>query len=263
MVFADGELIHIRAACSILLITWGAAAQPAAESLDTAKPARVIELKGATHHVQGVDTEGDRVWVTSVDRLTRKGYLYEFSLKTGAEQHVTEIQDGDRFHPGGFASSGKSLWIPVAEYRANSSAVIQRRSKKTHQVEFQFAVADHIGCVAVTPEFVIGGNWDSRTFYFWTHQGALVRKVESSTGNAYQDMKFDGQFVVASGMLADRTGAIDWLDLKSMRLVHRMRVGSTDRGASFAREGMAIHGKELVFLPEDSPSRLFVFRLPL
>src|SRR5687768_10296410 len=93
---------------------------------------------------------------------------------------------------------------------------------------FQFAVADHIGCIAVTPEFLIGGNWDSRDFYVWDHQGKLIRKVSSATGNAYQDMKFrDGQFV-ASGLLAGRGAAIDWLD-PSMSLHHRPRLGSTDR----------------------------------
>jgi len=174
--------------------------------------------------------------------------------------------DGCTCHENGMVvtltdASGKSLWIPVAEYRANSSAVIQRRNKDTHALELQFTVPDHIGCIAVTPEFLIGGNWDSRIFYFWTHEGKLVRKVISSTGNAYQDMKFEGGHVVAGGVLADRSGAVDWLDLKTMNHVHRMNVGRTDRGAPFTREGMSIRGKEIVFLPEDSPSRLFLFTL--
>jgi hypothetical protein len=46
-----------------------------------------------------------------------------------------------------------------------------------------------------------------------------------------------------------------------MSLVHRMKVGRTDRGAPFTREGMSIRGKEIVFLPEDSSSRLFLFTL--
>jgi hypothetical protein len=74
-------------------------------------------------------------------------------------------------------------------------------------------------------------------------------------------MKFDGGYVVGGGVLADRSGAVDWLDLKSMSLVHRMKVGRTDRGAPFTREGMSIRGNEIVFLPEDSPSRLFLFKL--
>src|SRR5437867_753326 len=124
---------------------------PLASSLDSLKLVRILNLKGATHHVQGIDTDAKRLWVTSVDTPSRKGYLQEFSLKTGGSLRAVEIQDGERFHPGGIASDAKSLWVPVAEYRANSTSIIQRRSKVTLQLEFQFAVPDHIGCIAVTP----------------------------------------------------------------------------------------------------------------
>jgi len=234
---------------------------PSASSLDRLNLVRVLELKGATHHVQGIDTDAKRLWVTSVDARNRKGYLHEFSMTAGEPLRVVDIQDGARFHPGGIASDAKSLWVPVAEYRANSTSVIQRRNKRTLQLEFQFAVPDHIGCLAVTPAFLIGGNWDSRDFYVWSRRGELVRKIASATSNAYQDMKFDSKYVVASGVLADRTGAIDWLDADTMQLVHRLTAGRTDRGDLYTREGMAVRRDRLFLLPEDSPSRLFVFSL--
>jgi hypothetical protein len=124
-------------------------------------------------------------------------------------------------------------------------------------------VPDHIGCVAVTPDFIIGGNWDSRDFYFWDHHGKLIRKVASQTGNAYQDMKFDSGRIVASGGLPGGSGAIDWLELPSMRLLKRVTAGKTDRGASLTREAMTLFNGELWLLPEDNRSRLFVFpRIP-
>jgi hypothetical protein len=218
-------------------------------------------LKGTTYHVQGIEIDANRLWVTSVDTPTRKGYLHEFSLTTGESVRAVEIQDGERFHPGGIASNGKSLWVPVAEYRAGSTSIIQRRRKRTLQLEFQFAVPDHIGCIAVTPALLIGGNWDSRDFYVWNHRGKLLRKIASRTANAYQDMKFNSKHIVASGLLADRTGAIDWLELSTMQIVHRLIAGRTDRDASYTREGMGIVGDQLFLLPEDGPSRLFVFRL--
>lgn len=236
-------------------------AEPLPTSLDVLKLVRIVELKAPTYHVQGIDTDGKSLWVTSVDTPTRKGYLYEFSMTTGESIRTIEIQDGDRFHPGGIASDAKSLWIPIAEYRAKSSTVIQRRSKRTLQLEFQFDVPDHIGCIALTPEFLIGGNWDSRDFYIWDRRGRLIRKIASTTSNAYQDMKFASKNIVASGLLADRSGAIDWLDPKSLQLVHRLKAGKTDRGDSFTREGMTILRDQLLLLPEDNPSRLFVFRL--
>jgi hypothetical protein len=247
-------------ATSLLMI--GLLAMPAAAaSLADLELVKVLELKGALYHVQGVDLDSRRVWATSVDSANRKGYLHEFSLATGALLRVRELHDGDRFHAGGIATDLSSIWIPVAEYRRNSTAVIQQRSKRTFDLEFQFEVPDHIGCIAVTPEFLIGGNWDSREFYVWNHRGKLIRKVPSSTGNAYQDMKlYEGQ-LVASGVLPDGAGAVDWLDLRSLRLLRRLGAGVTDRGVLFTREGMAIREDRLLLLPEDGPSRLFIFKL--
>jgi Family of unknown function (DUF6454) len=191
----------------------------------------------------------------------RKGYLREFSLTSGNLTKGIEVQQGERFHPGGIAVDAESLWFPVAEYRPNSASIIQMRNKRTLGLEFSFNVPDHIGCIAVTPESLVGGNWDSRDFYVWDRTGKLLRKAAANSGNAYQDMKFEGGLLVASGLLPDHTGAVDWLELPSFNLVKRLKFGNTERHASFTREGMAIRGKQLLLLPEDEPSRLFVFSL--
>src|SRR5712691_11405768 len=150
-----GGYLRLLAFASILLVSWMYAMKPpSASSLDGLTLVRVLELKGVTYHVQGVDTDAKRLWVTSVDTPRRKGYLHEFSMMTGESLRVVEIQDAERFHPGGIASGAKSLWVPVAEYRAHSTSVIQRRSMRTLEIEFQFPVPDHIGCIAVTPEFL-------------------------------------------------------------------------------------------------------------
>ena len=227
--------------------------------LDASDAGTVLKLHGKTNHVQGIDTDGVYLWVTSVDTAGHKGFLHEFLLADGSELRRIELQDGERFHPGGIAADGESIWIPVAEYRANSSAVIQQRNKRTFALEFQFLVRDHIGCIAVTPEFLIGGNWDSRDFYVWDHHGKLIRKVANKTGNAYQDMKFGSDRIIASGGLPERRGAVDWLEFPSMHLVRRMMVGKTDRGVSLSREAMTTFKGQLWMLPEDEHSRLFVF----
>ena len=67
--------------------------------------------------------------------------------------------------------------MPVAEYRPNSTAVIERLNKRTLEVEFRFAVSDHIGCIAVTPGIQVGGNWDSKQFYVWDRRGSLMRRL--------------------------------------------------------------------------------------
>jgi len=223
-------------------------------------PVSVLPLQAKTAHVQGIDTDGNHLWVTSVDRASRKGFLQEFAVSDGRLERSVEIQDGHRFHPGGIAADVDSIWIPVAEYRAKSTAVIQRRNKRTLALESQYAVDDHIGCIAVTPKFLIGGNWDSRDFYFWDHQGKLIRKVSSTTGNAYQDIKFRDGHVVGSGTLVGGRAAVDWLDL-SIGLVRRLELGKTDRSQPYTREGMTLFQDRLWLLPEDGDSRLFQFEL--
>jgi hypothetical protein len=231
------------------------------QSLDEFPLLRVIELKGKTYHVQGIEADADRLWVTSVDRSTQSGYLQEFSLPDGGLIREVKVQDGARYHPGGISGAGESLWIPVAEYKANSTSVIQKRSKRTLAVEKQFEVQDHIGCVAVHGDTLIGGNWDSRDLYFWTTDGAPLRKVPNPTQTSFQDMKVAGEMLVGSGGFPGGVGAIEWIDLSALKPVKRITVGKTDRGDSFTREGMLIRGDELMLLPEDGSSRLFMFRL--
>ena len=39
----------------------------------------VTHLTGPTHHVQGIDVEGDFLWVSAVEKATRKGYLSRYN----------------------------------------------------------------------------------------------------------------------------------------------------------------------------------------
>lgn len=223
-------------------------------------PEAVVLLKADTGHVQGLAVEEDRMWVSSVHKSAKKGVLYEFNTANGNLIRSVEVHDGERYHPGGISADGASIWAPVAEYRKASTSVIQKRNKRTLQLEWQFTVEDHIGCIAVAETELIGGNWDTRELYIWSKQGKLLRKVKNPTDNAFQDIKFvDGQ-LVGSGLLPDKSGAIDWLEYPSLRPIRRLSAGRTDRGVAYTHEGMAIRGARLWLLPEDAPSRLFSFR---
>jgi len=46
-------------------------------------PIRELALRTKTAHVQGIDTDGVHLWVTSVERATRKGFLQEFVVADG------------------------------------------------------------------------------------------------------------------------------------------------------------------------------------
>jgi len=255
-----------RAAFCLLLAGLASTGQQRArrESLSDWTLIRTLRLEGKIFHVQGVDSDGEHVWVTSCDRAGRKAFLHRFSMASGALEQAVDITDGIRYHPGGIDSDASSIWVPVAEYRASSTAVIERRDKRTLELQFRFAVPDHIGCVAVTPELIVGGNWDSRRLYVWNHRGELLRTVANKTGNNYQDIKYVPPHLVASGTYSGGTGgAIDWLDFPGFQLARRLEAGKNDRGVPYTREGMSLRDNRILLLPEDGPSRLFVFeRVP-
>jgi hypothetical protein len=149
-----------------------------------------------------------------VDSTTRKGYLHEFALPSGELTRSIEIQDGPRFHPGGIAADDTSIWIPVAEYKRNSSTVVQRRNQRTLELQSQFTVDDHIGCIAVRGGELVGGNWDSRELYVWDLDGRLRQKIPNTTANAFQDLKFDGPQLAGSGCCrAAKARSTGWTSL--------------------------------------------------
>lgn len=86
----------LASACLGLMVVIGFGA---VSSLADLKLERVLDLRGVTHHVQGVDFDSRNVWATSVDSPGRKGWLHEFSLATGEQTRAVELQDGARFHP--------------------------------------------------------------------------------------------------------------------------------------------------------------------
>lgn len=222
----------------------------------------VTSIEPPSHHVQGIDVEGSIVWVTSVDRATRAGYLTRYDVASGRRLAQVAVHDGDRFHPGGIQLDGAFIWVPVAEYRRASSTSIQKRDKVTLALVAQFDVADHIGCVAVDGGVIWGGNWDSSHLYRWRQDGSLIDKRENPTGTKYQDIKLvDGQ-LVASGVGGPAKGAIDWVDPISLAVIKRILTGATDRGVPYTNEGMTVRGGLLYLLPEDDPSRLFRYQLP-
>ncbi|MBL8295242.1 MAG: hypothetical protein JNN08_25580 [Bryobacterales bacterium] len=236
-----------------------AAALAAAESLEDWRIEKTIPLQASLHHVQGIDVEGGRLWVSSVERKTRKGFLSLFELTSGRLVRQVEVQDGDQFHPGGIARQGDWIWVPVAEYRRASSATIQKRHKESLELLDRFPVADHIGCIAAGEGQLIGGNWDSRIFYVWDERGKLLAKRDNPRPTGYQDLKRMGATLIGSGLLSRREGAIEWLSLPEFTLSRQIVTGITDRGVPFTNEGMAFAGGKLYLLPEDDPSRLFVF----
>jgi len=129
---------------------------------------------------------GDRIYLSSVeiieptvrypepvdgyDRTPGKGRGHLFVLdRDGQLLNDIVISDGNRYHPGGLDYDGEFLWLPVAEYRPNSSADIYRIDPTTYDVTKLFTVSDHIGGVVRDQEtgHLVGQSWGSRRFYDW------------------------------------------------------------------------------------------------
>jgi hypothetical protein len=249
-----------------LLLLAGLSVAGAAERFDGAiEGAHLLDtlaLDGALDHVQGVEIAGRWLWVTSVDRAARRGYLDAFDRVTGQWLRRVELTDGARYHPGGLSRSGGSLWVAVAELRPHSSAVLVELDAATLRVRRRLHVADHLGCVAASGRRLVAGNWDSRALYLIDLDDlAHVRIVPNPSSTRYQDMKFVGDQLVAGGNLDPWSGTVDWLDWPSMTLRRTLRAGAVGPLRAYTGEGMTIAGSDLYVLPEDGPSRLFHFRL--
>lgn len=247
--------------CALLALGGAAGAAQPGGSVDGARLVGTTPLQGELFHVQGVDLDDRHIWVTSVDLQNHQGFIHEFDRNTGAFVRRVELTDGVRFHPGGFSIQGGSIWVPVAEMRPDSSAVLEELDKRTLAVRRKIPVADHVGCVTVIGHHLIAGNWDSRRFYVLDKKGKQLRLVSNPFATRYQDIKFTGGRLVASGLLTSTDGTIDWISWPSMKLLASRHAGPTDRGKAYTSEGMALKGRDLYLIPEDGPSRLFHFRI--
>jgi hypothetical protein len=229
------------------------------ERLDSWREAQVFAIEPNLHHVQGIDTEGKVLWVSSVDAKAGKGYLSKIDLASSRLLAQVEVQQGKRIHPGGITLDGDSIWIPVAEYDRDGPTMIERRNKNTLARESYFEVNDKIGCIAAGKTFLIGGSCSSRTLYQWTKSGQQLLKAPNPIETSWQDLKMDGELLMGSGQITRQQGAVEWVSIPGFQLVRRILTGSTDRNLSYAHEGMTYRNGKLYFLPEDFPSRLFVF----
>lgn len=237
------------------------------DALESARLVGTRTLDGELFHVQGLAMDERRLWITSVDRSSRKGYLHEFDRRSGTLVRRIELTDGARYHPGGISIAGRSIWIPVAELRPNSSAQLVEVDADSLKVRRRITVADHLGCVAASGDVLVAGNWDSRLLYIFDLTSGRRRVVANPSATHYQDMKFvDGQ-IVAGGTRTWWSGTVDWIAWPSLRVARTLRAGAVGpvrpfgRGGPYTGEALAIEGRDLYVVPEDGPSRLFHFRL--
>lgn len=206
-------------------------------------------LSFPTHHPQGLAFGNGRTFVSSVEiteqprpavdpaqRSTGTGVGHLFVMEEGELIHDLRLGDGAIYHPGGIDFDGESVWVPLAEYRANSRSVVYGIDPVTLAVRERFRVADHVGWVVRDPErdVIYGGTWGSRRFCTWTPEGRELDSWENPSNFIdYQDCQY-----VAPGLLLCagiaivpqpsgghyELGGIALVDILNRRIVHELPV---------------------------------------
>jgi hypothetical protein len=208
------------------------------------------------HHVQGLYMTDEHIFFTSVDKYSAKGWLHKFDRRTMKLVASRNLAKGLYVHPSGFDYGGGAFWIAMAVYKRETASRIFEVDPETLKARIRFEVEDHIGLVARDGDIVIGANWNAELFYFWEEDGNLLHKRVSPTGVGYQDCKADRGFLVCvSG------NKLDVIDLKEWRLIKRMEIGDSQAGNAMGREGVALRGGRVYFLPDDGmDARVYEFR---
>ena len=170
--------------------------EPLAKTFENVSRSTVWKKTGSmrldfnTHHPQAMEVVGDRIYMSSVeiieptvryptpvdgyDRTPGKGVGHLFVLDSdGTLLKDIVLGEGNAYHPGGLDVDGDDIWIPVAEYRPDSAAIVYRVDATTFEVEKQFTVDDHVGGVVMNQRTgrLVGQSWGSRRFYEWTASG--------------------------------------------------------------------------------------------
>jgi hypothetical protein len=124
-----------------------AAELPKLSRSSTWTPLSNFKLQFKTYHPQGMVKVGNVYYMSSVeiledtqkypqpqnglDRSAGKGKAHLFKFD-GSGKLLADIilaeGEGDVYHPGGIDFDGKYIYVPVAEYRPNSAAILYNKS---------------------------------------------------------------------------------------------------------------------------------------
>ncbi|MCB5273502.1 hypothetical protein BJG92_01024 [Arthrobacter sp. SO5] len=176
-----------------------------------------LKLNFPTYHTEGIAFSQDRIFLSAVqiiepttkfptpqnglDRTPGKGVGHLFVMdKAGNLQKDIVLGEGDMYHPGGIDFDGTNVWVPVAQYRPNSSAIIYRVDAATLDVHKQFEAKDHFGGIVMDKQtgHLVGNTWGSRRFAEWDLLGKQLATWENP--NFFIDYQ-DCQYVPNSKML--------------------------------------------------------------
>ncbi|RYU96520.1 DUF6454 family protein [Emticicia agri] len=257
-----------------------------------------IPLQFPTYHPQGMVRIGKFFYMSSVEVIkppkngeTGEGIGHLFKMdSTGKLLAQTTLGEGSMYHPGGIDYDGKHIWVPVAEYRPNSQAIIYKVDPANMLSTEVFRFKEHIGGIVHNTDAhtLFGISWGSRNFYQWK----LTSKGQVSNASAspqdlrisnpsfyidYQDCHYLGNhMMLCSGLQrythnnqTIRIGGFDLISLKDYRPVHQVPIrlwsptGLPMTSNPFWIESTA-DGISTYFLPDDDKaSTLFIYKAVL
>ncbi|WP_432881806.1 DUF6454 family protein [Kribbella sp. CA-245084] len=206
-----------------------------------------VPLKFPTYHPQGIALVGELIFMTSVEVLEAPvpvdgydrtpgagiGHLFAMDRQGNLKQDI-QLGEGTAYHPGGLDFDGKDLWVPVAEYRPDSRAIVYTVDPTTYEVTERFRVQDHVGGVVRdrTTGHVHGVSWGSRTLYSWTPTGKQLSKLANASHFVdYQDCSYtaDGKQLCGGvttlpgpNNTSYDLGGLALLDLRTNRILHEI-----------------------------------------
>lgn len=265
-----------------------------------------VRLGFKTHHPQGLVKIGEDFYLSSVEITTRTkpyaqpvegydrdtgegaGHLFKFD-RSGRLLADLKLGEGATYHPGGIDYDGRHIWVPVAEYRPNSRAILYRVDPVTMKASEVLRFADHIGALVHNTDdrTLHGASWGSRRFYRWpldrdgrvTNGGVApkeFRTLNPSHYVDYQDCKYAGrgrmlctgvtEMRAPAGAAPFRLGGIDLVNLKDGRAMHQVPVLLwTPGGLSMTQNPVWLEpdgdGLRAYFIPEDDNSTLYIYEV--
>lgn len=215
-----------------------------------------LPLHFQTYHTEGLAITPDHLFLSTVqiieptkkfptpqggfDRTPGKGIGHVFVMdKQGNLQKDIVLGEGDNYHPAGMDFDGTNVWVPVAQYRPNSTALIYKIDAKTLDTHKQFSVNDHIGGIIRDEQtgHLVGNNWGSRKFYEWDLNGHEIASWDNPSHFVdYQDCQHTSDRMMICGGITNlpqtpaagganatyELGGIGLVDLRSHAITHEI-----------------------------------------
>ncbi|MBD1382454.1 DUF6454 family protein [Metabacillus arenae] len=255
-----------------------------------------IDLQFNVYHPQGMTRIGDLYYMSSVeiiekttkydqprdgyDRTPGKGigHLFVFN-KQGKLLKDIKLGEGNIYHPGGIAFDGKSIWVPVAEYRPDSKSIVYKVDPKTMKAEKAFSVDDHIGGLVRDDQSgkLKGVSWGSRKFYEWNKKGKQQQVKENPSHFIdYQDCEGIGQAKMVCSGISElpnpasgnfkpyELGGLALIDMKKLNPIHEVPLMEfSPQGHVITRNPVFLEraGQQLRLyaVPDDDEASLLVY----